>query len=539
MKPIGRQGDRPVPPRADAGARPARASLAEESPERYRDLMRLLGERSELPSDSIDALAEGRMAVILTGQQPGLLGGPLYTLYKVLTAVAQARRVREAGSPAIAAFWCVGDDTDHDEVAPASWPRPGEAPRRLRDEKPAEGRRIGGLELERMAPARALLTQDWPGSIEALAAIDACLAQAEDEGGGWSAFLRAVLRALVRPEQLLFVDGGAPEVVAAAQSWLWRFLPHRSRLAAGIAAQAAHERAEGREPALEGEEASRALFVLEGDGRRPLGLDEPVAPGATLLPNVVLRPALQEHLLPVSLVICGDGEIAYRKLLGPVYELLGRPAAPLASRFAATLFPPVFGGDPLAPDPVALLEETDAAIERWGRSEIDPALLERLAEARAQLSASLADLDEPLGALDPSLAQLARSAGGKADFQLGRIEEAILAKGRQKLRRTRPELADLKESLLPRGRPQERSFTLWTPLLYEGSGAMEDLLGAVRDWLEAGRPGQTLLALREPAADGETGAGAAPGRPAVEAARADTAGAPGAPGAPAQRKEER
>ena len=57
-------------------------------------------------------------AVVVTGQQPGLLGGPLYTLYKALTAIRLARYLGgEPGVPCVPIFWNASDGHDPREYA--------------------------------------------------------------------------------------------------------------------------------------------------------------------------------------------------------------------------------------------------------------------------------------------------------------------------------------------------------------------------------------------------------------------------------------
>ena len=271
--------------------------------------------------------------------------------------------MRASGRPAIAAFWCVGDDTDHDEVRFASWPRRGSPPRRIRDEIRAGGARIGGLPRGRFDPILRHLREDWPA-----AELWDGFGRLFDPSGPptWTSFLREALDLLAGEEPLLFVDGDDPEVIDASQDWLRRFLPERKRLAAEIEERAGSARRNGETAGLSGPEAERALFVIDGEGRRALEADDKPADGASLLPNVVLRPALQEHLLSVERVVCGEGEIAYRRLLGPVYARTGRPAAPLARRFEATLFPPAWVSEEAAPDPADVLEDPDARAGRVG-----------------------------------------------------------------------------------------------------------------------------------------------------------------------------
>ncbi|MBD3162293.1 MAG: bacillithiol biosynthesis BshC, partial [Candidatus Eisenbacteria bacterium] len=464
-------------------------------PGRSRALLAHLCAGDPLLAEWSDRLAAGKAGTVLTGQQPALLGGPLYTLYKTMTALVRARRLREAGFPAIAAFWCVGDDTDHDETGGASWPRADRPPARIRDERDSGGERIGGLSVERMEPALGALAEDRPDDTEAIAGIEQILRSPRVRD--WSGFLRAALRRVAGEDPLLFVDGNDPVVHDAAQPFLRRFLDAslRERIAGEVDRLAARQE----DAALTGEEVRRSLFLARGRGRVALEdvpLDRrPDGKGETLLPNVVLRPLLQEHLLPVQQVVCGDAEIAYRSLLGPLYREVGRTAAPVVPRFAATLLPALWTTDAGAPDPRRLLEDPDRAIEGWARDRLDPEIPAAIAEIRAGFRARLGELVPDLQRFDRSLGQVVDSAQKKIDFQVGRVEEAVLSKARSRLRRDYPTLGQIREILLPRGRPQERSFTLWLPWLAEGEEGLRGIERAVEDWLIRGETGHALLAL--------------------------------------------
>ncbi|MBK7702083.1 MAG: bacillithiol biosynthesis BshC [bacterium] len=79
---------------------------------------------ADLPDDAardaaaaaVAALAAGEAEVVITGQQPGFLGGPLLTLYKAAACVAAARARTAAGRPTIPLFWCGDDDDDRREA---------------------------------------------------------------------------------------------------------------------------------------------------------------------------------------------------------------------------------------------------------------------------------------------------------------------------------------------------------------------------------------------------------------------------------------
>ncbi|MFN8549103.1 MAG: bacillithiol biosynthesis BshC, partial [Candidatus Eisenbacteria bacterium] len=122
-------------------------------------------------AESWRAVTRGEGVVVVTGQQPAMLGGPLYTLYKLLTADALAKEIEaRMGRPALAVFWLVGDDSDFGEVASTWLPDAEARPVQLRDEEsPPRGALIGRLSRERQ---RAV----WDGA----SALRSAFPRAED-----------------------------------------------------------------------------------------------------------------------------------------------------------------------------------------------------------------------------------------------------------------------------------------------------------------------------------------------------------------------
>ena len=81
----------------------ARQQESRQAPPRAREAGRLLADR--------------RTVAVVTGQQAGLFGGPLFTLLKALTALKLAEQVaRDHGVPAVAIFWIDAEDHDWEEV---------------------------------------------------------------------------------------------------------------------------------------------------------------------------------------------------------------------------------------------------------------------------------------------------------------------------------------------------------------------------------------------------------------------------------------
>jgi hypothetical protein len=284
----------------------------------------------------------------------------------------------------------------------------------------------------------------------------------------------------------LFLDGAHPAVVREQSPWV-REAARTWPLGALLREGEAEARAAGFEPALDPSLGERAVFHLAG-ARRETWVGEP-ADSSTLGPNVVLRPLLQDLLLPNAATVCGPSEVRYRAQLGPAYRHAGIPRPPLVPRLRAVLLPP--GPPTEAVPPVEAFRDPDAYLARRTEETAPADLLARADALRLRTRDDLAALGAQLAAYDAGLLQLAESAAGKADFQLQRIREGIMARARQRLLRSDPRLAHWREFVRPRDGEQERSLSLLSPFMLDGLGAAGDLREAASEHLrrlQEGRP---------------------------------------------------
>src|SRR3989449_7895540 len=277
-----------------------------------------------------DRLAAGEVLAVTTGQQPGLFTGPLYTVYKALSAIAVARELeRERGVPVVPVFWVAGDDHDFAEANHAAvLGRDGELVPIVLRERPHE------------APQRPLFRELLGPEIRAaLAALDAALPDSEckPEVKQW-------LETHYRPEANL-ADAGAEA--------LNQLLGGR-----GLAVFRAHDRSAKRAAAPW---MLKALDVTLPDGLTPgmvegqLGRDRLVKDGGKdrngsplfvtrrsseafnpyvlekiaaetperLSPNVLLRPVIEAALFPTLAYVGGPGEMEYLPEAAPLFTSLG------------------------------------------------------------------------------------------------------------------------------------------------------------------------------------------------------------------------
>jgi len=115
----------------DPKARPFYSSLPRDTgwqtrcplPDHWNEVVELLAGQnaSAEAAPALKALRSGA-GTVLTGQQVGLLGGPLYTPFKAATALARARQATESGKPHVAIFWLATEDHDFAEINHVTFP---------------------------------------------------------------------------------------------------------------------------------------------------------------------------------------------------------------------------------------------------------------------------------------------------------------------------------------------------------------------------------------------------------------------------------
>lgn len=417
-------------------------------------------EGDELSLDNAEALTAGRAACIVAGQQAGLLGGPVYTAYKIATAVRLARQVAErTGRRCVPVFWLASEDHDIGEANHTFGTKPdGEIGR-------ASFRAAGGREL-RWLPVDAEVSRSVARYFDHLLPAGdrqrACGAYALN---GQRTFTGWVARSWMR----LFAGTGLvvvePALLRPACGELFeRALVERAAVADALAAVAGDLRAGGYRVPLDPSTAGTP-FHVDADGVRVRVADAgallrrgAVDPTA-LSTDAALRPIFADALLPNLAHVVGAGELAYHAMLKPLYALFGVAQPAVLPRRSLTL---LTEGEAAALDRYAVEPEealtgrvhpgaaTDRLLGADGVAEF-----ERVA---AQIRSAFGPLATSVSAVDPSLARTWQRSRDHAlrglDRLRGRTGRAVLAR-----RGYSPAaLHRVLNQLRPRGRLQERVF---------------------------------------------------------------------------------
>jgi len=465
----------PIAPAADPARLPVR-------PPRALD-PRVL--EAVLPGPGRDKLANGPVLAVTTGQQPGLFTGPLYTVYKALTAIALARRLeRERATPVVPVFWVAGDDHDFAE-GNHTWvldPQAEPVEIRLRERAPDAPltplfRERGGPEittaLERLRSATPE-TEFKSAVLEWLSTAyrpDATLADA------FAAALHAVLGAR---GLAVFAFHARPAKLAAARVIL-----------AGLSTTLD----DGYTPVLVEASLGRDRLRAEGDGFVTRRSGERFARAALeriaetdperLSPNVLLRPVVEAALLPTIAYAGGPTELEYLPRAAPLYA-----TSPGIDRQEPV---PRWSGMIVEPKVERLLERYGLKLEdlngrsgdlesRLVRDAIPADVAARVTQLRATLAEQYDRLGEAIARIDSTLARPVQTARNNALVATQEIEKKLLASLKRDNETVLRQAARARATLFPTGEPQERVFTLASLLIRYGPGLLDAVDREVAHW---------------------------------------------------------
>jgi bacillithiol biosynthesis cysteine-adding enzyme BshC len=490
-----------------------------EVPARWAEIVAILGAQNHAPAASpaaaaLENLRQGA-GIVVTGQQVGLFGGPLFTPFKAATAIARARTAAAAGHPHSAIFWLASEDHDFAEINHVVFPS-GRELRKLAYEDLSTGDRpVGGIVLdERITP---LVEQAWDllGGSDAMDALTAAYKPGQTFAQAFAAFYAQVFAA----EGLLVFDAAGRDVHRIGAPVLRAGLEQADELHAALTARNAELVAAGYHVQVAVGPQSSLLFLIdEKTGARqalkrtgptpaePQGLWQArrqhystadlvgvlASEPERISPSALLRPVFQDFLFSTSLTIGGPAEIAYFAQSAVLFErILGRVTA-AQPRFFGTLVEPAIG-DLLRRHELGIervfAESADSLAQLLGARAMPVEGKQKLAAAGNALDEELGPLVEWMGKLDAGLGRSADTAASKMRYQMNRLRRLAANFQLEKEAALGRHAQAIHQALHPSGIPQERVHGAAYYLAKYGFG----LAGEISTQAENRCPGHTAL----------------------------------------------
>lgn len=417
-------------------------------PAHWPELVRLLAEQNPQPSSqpALESLASGA-GTIVTGQQVALFGGPLFTPFKMATAVARARQGTASGRPHVPIFWLASEDHDFAEVNHVAFPGRREIAKLVYSSAPAVAQPVGSVALDdSIVP---LVDRAW----ELLGASDAmeALAAAYQPGRTFAEAFGEFYAKMFAARGLLIVDASSRAFHRLGAPVLRAGIERADELHAALLERNAALEAAGYHAQVAVTPQSSLLFLIDEKtgarealkrtaptaaeprgpwqaGKRNYSTEELLAildaEPERISPAALLRPVFQDFLFSTSLIVGGPAEIAYFAQSAVLYErILGRQT-PAAPRFSATLIEPAVGElvrkHELPLERVLALDEPELAHLLAARA-MPVEGKQKLAAAGRALDAELNVLLDWLRAQDEGLGRSAETSASKIHYQMNRL----------------------------------------------------------------------------------------------------------------------
>ena len=432
---------------------------------------------------NIERLKRGALAAV-TGQQVGLFGGPLFSIFKALTAVKLAEQATAAGVDCVPIFWLATEDHDLAEVNQVGLASERGIP---------EAFTVDGLGLATGAVADAPVgTVKFGEEIEAVVAravsllgdseVSAWLREAYRPGETLGSAFALLFARLFAEWGVILLDPADRDFHEIAKPLFRAAIERAPELDEALLGRGKELEAAGYHQQVKVTSATTLLFEVKNGARTVIrrksnGIADGFAVGEERVSseellgridaapehfngNALFRPVVQDYLLPTLVYTGGAAEVAYFAQAAVVYEkLLGR-VTPILPRFSATLVE-AKAERLLTRYELSLtdvLQGPEKLRDAIAARSLPSDLQSRFSEAHASVEKSMVALRESIGRLDSTLIDTAESAGSSMSHQIDRLQ-ARVARAEQQRNEVVTRHADaLSCALFPSKALQEREI---------------------------------------------------------------------------------
>ncbi len=460
---------------------------------------------------NLDRLAQQDTVVVATGQQVGLYGGPVFSIYKALTAIRTAEELRNQEISAVPVFWLATEDHDLAEVEQTWMLDQENQPLHIEAKTNAlPGQPVGGVRLTDHQQGLADYKQGAADSGHAAVAAALAnlpfgasaiklVADAYSEDCSFGTGFRALFEQLFRRHGLILLDPMDPALRRLSAPLLGKAIERAGEFNARLIARSEELERAGYHVQVHVTTETSPVFLINSRQRTALRLHESNydAGDATystpdllrrleenpeqFSPYVLLRPVIQDFLLPTAVYVAGPAETAYMAQAEVLYgNLLGRMPVVMPRAFFTVV--DARAEKYLSRYQLSLqecFEGADALRQKISQRLIPANLEQTFAEGQSQIESSLDAIDRGLSKFDPTLSAALASARKKMLYQFGKIQAAAAREGLRRDSRAGQEAEYLSNLIFPNNTLQERTYSVLPFLARYGEGFIDRIHQAI------------------------------------------------------------
>jgi bacillithiol biosynthesis cysteine-adding enzyme BshC len=455
--------------------------------------------------DNIQLLRESDCIAVVSGQQAGLFTGPLYTIYKALSAVKLAGCLQQRETKAVPVFWIASEDHDFAEVAKAELiGRDCQLKNvEVTDVLHREGQPVGQVVVDdSIAAVVDQLFELLPNS-EFAADMKALVKDAWQPGRGYAESFAMMMTSLLGPYGLIFLDPLDQELKKLAAPLYSEAAQRAPEIAAAIEKRSSELESAGYHAQVLATANSFPLFLHDEQGARhavtriesgkykakdneqeytaeelaTLAQEQP----ERFSPNVTLRAVVQDYLLPAIAYYGGAAEIAYFAQTAEVYRVLERPATPILPRSSLTMIER-HTGRTLERYGLSLkdfFEGLEPVIKRVVEEHLGANTAKLFANTEENVNHELDRLRQDLESIDPTLASALETGRKKINYQLEGLRTRFVRAQMERDEAVHRQLQRAFDQLYPNKDLQERHINITSLLARHGTYVIEWIFNAI------------------------------------------------------------
>jgi bacillithiol synthase len=439
---------------------------------------------------------------ILTGQQVGIFGGPLYTIYKAITAIKLADELRTRGIPAVPIFWMDTEDHDLEEVSHCT----------VFDGINAltiDYRNIlfGDLVKSASSVGSIIFSEKIREAIEDFfshlpdaewnSAVRMQIESAYKPGSSFGNSFAVLLSRMFEGSGLILFDPQDSETKPYISLLFQKALREATAIHASLVQRNLELETAGFHSQVSILEGSTVLFLSVNGQRRALekrqsgfglkggeqtfSLDE-LLESAVQNPelfssNVLLRPIIQDHLFPTVAYVGGSSEIAYFAQIEILYSLFNRPMPVIWPRNSFTLIESGIGStmERFGINVQDFFEGKQLVTESTIRNSGFSKAVARVEALQKNLEQVFEDMRPEVEATEPTLAQALDTARKKIEHNVQLLKSRIVRLETARNSSLPDEIDSMINSCYPNRNLQEREFSIHLFLARHGPSLLDSI----------------------------------------------------------------
>ncbi|HET8866364.1 MAG TPA: bacillithiol biosynthesis cysteine-adding enzyme BshC [Gracilimonas sp.] len=454
---------------------------------------------SEDQKDALEKLSQDNALAIVTGQQLGVYGGPLFTIYKTMTAILLSRKYeKELGQPVVPVFWLADEDHDFEEIAWAGITGRNDFNKIKLDQQgkgiPVSEEEIGSeIQAFKAEVKEELFDTDFTESLWRL------LDKHYKQGNTHAQAFAGLINEWFSNEGILIAGSNYKPIKDVIASTFNRSVKNSDAIYQAIETKSSELEEIFHRQVMNGD--SNLFYLSEKEGRIKIHRDEETWTAGSISwskselldeidhhpekfsPNVFLRPIIQDKLLPTLGYVAGPGELAYYGQMNSMYREFELEMPPIFPRYTATIIESGIS---------RIIEKLPFKVTEYEKriEDLESKFIERtetediekvFAEWKSRLDAAAEEPLKVINDIDPTLeGMVGKTVAGftnELDKLKGRVYRSIKKQEETQIKR----IEKIKVNLFPDGGLQERSVSPVYFMNKYGLDIWKNLLTAIEE----------------------------------------------------------